>query len=457
MKKNLQSGQLLVIAAIFVAVFTTIIVSLVGYAGLQAKSHRQAVAREQAINIAEAGIEQAVWKFNNQQNYNGEIGNSYGNGVYNVTVTNLSGSSKIIKVDAYVPDAINPRAHRVAQVTLVSDTVNSTFNYGVQVGNGGFYMDNNSTVQGNVYSNSIIIGGSTDSKITGTAIAAGNSGTIESVEVDQNAIAHTLDSVSIGGNANAVNFISSTVGGNVVADVISSCIIGGNATYDTKSSCTIGGVQTTPNTETFSDPDYEDMPIPSSQIDTWEQEATAGGTLTSQSITDTRSLGPIKINGNLTVGVNATLNITGTIWVTGDILIDNRSNVRLDSSYGALSGVLMAGTEGSSVVGNIQIDQNAALGGSGFMGSYLLLLSQRNSVTLPAIDAANNSQTAILYAADGLVELRNLAKLKEVTAAKIHINENAEITYESGLANVNFTSGPGGGWSVLDNSWQLLQ
>ena len=63
----------------------------------------------------------------------------------------------------------------------------------------------------------------------------------------------------------------------------------------------------------------------------------------------------------------------------------------------------------------------------------------------------------ILYAADGVVEVSNNAALKEITANKIHLSNGASVTYESGLASPLFSSGPGGGWEIQDQSWQLLQ
>src|SRR5438105_3687533 len=112
-----QQGQILLLAMVFMAIVSTVVVSLVGYAGIQIKSHRQALNREQGVDIAEAGAELAIWKLNNQAGYTGESDTSYGNGTYTVTITNLSSSTKLIKVDSYVPNASNPTAHRIVQLT----------------------------------------------------------------------------------------------------------------------------------------------------------------------------------------------------------------------------------------------------------------------------------------------------------------------------------------------------
>src|SRR3989338_4171525 len=193
-----QKGQIIIIALIFMAVVLVLVSSLVGYACIQTSSHRQAVAKTQALSVAEAGIEAVVWKLNNQQGYNGEAGTIYGGGVYNVVITNLTGSLKLARVEAFVPDAVNPRAKRVLQATITIGSSNISFNYGVQVGSGGLKMDNNSTVNGNVYASGTIIGDNNGVRIAGTAISGGASGKIDEVDdIDADASAHFLEDLSV--------------------------------------------------------------------------------------------------------------------------------------------------------------------------------------------------------------------------------------------------------------------
>ena len=451
-----QSGQIILIALVFMAVVTTIVVSLVGYAGVQTKSHRQALGRVQGLSIAEAGAELAVWKLNNQSGYTGETNATYGNGVYTVTITNLSGSSKLVKVDSYVPNATNPTAHRSVQLTLNTGTTNVSFNYGVQIGAGGLQMDNNSSVVGNVYSNGQVLG-SSGAAISGTAFSAGSSGKIDSVTVSANANAHIVSNSTVGATVNAYSLTGSTVSGSVSVNSMSSCTIGGNAVYNTKTSCTVGGTSTTPNNNVPADPVTQNLPISQTQIDTWTADATAGGVVGDQSISGTVSLGPKKINGDLTINNNATLKVTGTLWVTGKISINNNGTIKLDSSYGSTSGVVIAGVSGSSSAGKIDLSNNAQVLGSGTAGSFMLVLSQRNNISEEAIDISNNVTGAIFYAGTGVIEVSNSAGAKELTAYKIHLNNNATVTYDSGLANAQFSSGPAGGWEVSRQTWQLLQ
>lgn len=455
-----QSGQILLLVLVFMVVVTSIVVSLVGYAGLQIRSHRQAVAREQGLHIAEAAAELAIWKLNNQAGYNGETSVAYANGTYNVAITNL-GNSKLIKVDSYVPSATNPTAHRVVQVTATSGTENIGFNYGVQVDAGGIKLDNNARINGNIYSNGNIIGDTSGVKIAGTAIVGGPTGKIDEIDdIDGDATAHFLEDVSVDGSTSSSSLLRGTVGGNVIADSIADCTIGGNATYDTKTNpCSIGGNQTTPNPTNFTDPQILALPISDEQIQAWKDEAEDGGVVSSQTISGPTSLGPKKINGDLTIDNGATLTMTGNIWVTGDISVDNNAKIILAASYGSLSGVII--NDGWS-----HFDNNGLFAGSGTAGSYLMFLntsacdgSSSSGCTHhnAAVDLHNNVGAAIMYVKNGLVNLHNSVNVKEITAYKIHMNNTAVVTYESGLANAQFSSGPTGGWQILAGSWQLLQ
>lgn len=149
--------------------------------------------------------------------------------------------------------------------------------------------------------------------------------------------------------------------------------------------------------------------------------------------------------------------MNGTIWVTGQITLSQNSTIKLSAGYGSLSGVVMAGTLGSSTAGYIDAQNGSFIFGSGTPGSYLMLLSQRNSSTDVAINVANTAAGAIFYAGYGVIDVSNIATAKELTAYKIHLNQNAVITYESGLADAQFSSGPGAGWSLSDGTWQLIQ
>ncbi|MBX4187759.1 MAG: hypothetical protein KW793_01325 [Candidatus Doudnabacteria bacterium] len=460
-KQNLirkySSGQVMILTIVFSAILLSLMAGLIGYWMTQIAHHRQSLARTKALNIAEAGVEMALWKLNNQPGYNGEVSTFYGEGEYNVTITELSSTTKLVRADAFVPNATSPRGKRSVQLTLVIGTTNVGFNYGVQVGDGGLEMANSSQVVGNVYSDGDIIG-TNSARIQGTAIAAGTS-IIDGMDVDNNAQAHTIrNNSSIMGNATVSVLQNSTVGGNLQADSISSCTVGGSAVYDTRTSCTIDGTATSPNPNAYFQAPVVPLPITEEQIDGWEDDAESGGSIGTQSFSSgSRSLGPVKINGDLILSNTAELIITGTIWVTGQLSILNQSILKLSPGYGGLSGMVLVGTDESPTEGFIDISNNTEILGSGTAGSYLMLLSQKEGFASTAIRNNNTGVAAILYAGEGTIELGNSAAMKEVTAGKLVVANTSTVTYETGLANTAFTSGPGGGWEVMDGTWQLVQ
>jgi len=73
-----------------------------------------------------------------------------------------------------------------------------------------------------------------------------------------------------------------------------------------------------------------------------------------------------------------------------------------------------------------------------------------------AIDVNNNTQGAIFYSSAGNINVNNNVALKEVIGYKLTLANNASVTYESGLSNVNFSTGPGGGWTLKRGSWVVV-
>ena len=158
-------------------------------------------------------------------------------------------------------------------------------------------------------------------------------------------------------------------------------------------------------------------------------------------------LGPKKIEGNLTVKNDAQLLITGALWVTGVIDIQNSAIVKLDpASYGSLSGKIVSD-------GVIILQNNSVSSGSGQAGSYLAYIS--TSPLKPAIVAKNNAKADIIFTSNGWVDIQNNTILREVTGYGIELENNAKISYEVGLQDASFSSGPGGSWKVT--GWQEIE
>jgi Tfp pilus assembly protein PilX len=417
--KNNQKGFALFYVTILVLaiiIASGINISVLTYN--QQKIFQNIVKSTQAYYAAEAGLEDALLRIENGMN----LSSPYNFNVGTASVTNnISDESANLKIITAEADSFG-RVRKI-KVNYQISTQNVSFYYGAQVGEGGMEMGNNSLVKGNIYSNGSVFGGGT---IEGTIIVANNGNRIEGLNVGQDAKAHSCDSCEIG------NDLTYVTGG-------------------TLSDCNVGGSILEQSEEIQS----KDLPILESQINEWKQEALTGGIIEGDYIISggtTEDLGPKKITGQLIIDNLAILNMTGTIWAVNGIRIDNGATVQMDTfSYGSLSGVLLTD-------GKVKIKPGTTLRGSGQLGSYLLVLSEDSeteSKVDPAIDVDNNADTAIFYATQGLIVLRNNILTKEVTGYKIYLDNNAEILYESGLRDASFSSGPGASWKVT--SWKEIE
>jgi len=96
--------------------------------------------------------------------------------------------------------------------------------------------------------------------------------------------------------------------------------------------------------------------------------------------------------------------------------------------------------------GTVSTSNSASFSGSGTTGSYMMMLT--TSTSSSAINIANSAGTVILVAPYGTISFSNTAGAKEAIAKTINMSNSATLTYESGLANINFSSGPSGSWEV---------
>lgn len=211
---------------------------------------------------------------------------------------------------------------------------------------------------------------------------------------------------------------------------------------------------------TLSDPLPQPFPVSDGNINTWKDEAEAGGIINGD-YTPTglaSSLGPRKISGNLLIPGNHTLTLTGTVWVTGNLTIANGAKVKLSASYGNSSGVLLTD-------GLIRPENNVEFYGSGAEGSYLLLLTTSdcpngagcggNKAVVLSNNVGLNSNQYIINAQKGTVWFSNNADVKSVIADRVHLSNNAYVHYDSGLADTNFSSGPSGGYTITE--WKEVE
>jgi|SRR3989344_1135845 len=405
---NQENGYVISIITIFVLIIMlSVALSMSSLIFYRQKISTNSVKSTQAYYASEAGIEDALMLLRDDPQMTSiSYDLNVGDVTTSVTIPSIISGSRVIISQG---NANNLR--RNIQTVYSLDSTGTSFHYGAQVGAGGLLMNNGSVIQGNVFSNGNITG----------------SGTIN-------------NNVIIAGNGNSIT--DTYVVGDVLAYSCLSSASVKNLTYVTggTKTCTVrpGGATSTQSNEIASQP----LPISQTQIDDWKAEALSGGTSGSVTVSGTQSLGPKQINGNLTLNNNATLKVTGTLYVTGTINLNNGSILKLETTYGSLSGVVISDNK-------ITLNNNSSTLGSGQSGSHLLMLSTNTDDA--AIKINNNSVGSIFYTSVGGIELNNNSQVKELTGYKIKLNNNAVISYETGLQNILFTDGPGGSWKVV--SW----
>ena len=98
--------------------------------------------------------------------------------------------------------------------------------------------------------------------------------------------------------------------------------------------------------------------------------------------------------------------------------------------------------DGIIEVNNIAVFQKAG------PDSYVMLVTTAAGND-DQFEVGNSADALIAYAPYGEVEITNSARLREIVGWRVEVKNSAEVTYESGLANVNFSSGPGGSWTIV--------
>ena len=408
-------------AAMLISVVFFLFISLAIISGLVAPSVREFKSANTNLNskksyvLAESGTEDAFYRILKGMTIGASETITLDSNFATTTITTTFGNRKLI---SSLGD-VNSLQRKVDLKLQTGD--GAVFKYGTQAGQGGFYFKNNSYIEGSLYSNGNIVG-ENGAYITGDAYVAGSTGSISNMRVGYGGT----------GDAHAHNITASTVTGTIYCQT--ALPSANNKACNTSKP----------------DPVEEPLPISDEDIAKWKTDASIGTPLGTTTISVPTTLGPKKINGNLTI--NDVLTIRDTIYVTGNIIISG--TVKLDSSYGSTSGIIIS--DGYITIGNGVIFQD-----SGTTGSYILLLSNSNcdeSMTDSpcnsnnAIDVSNNSAISIVNAQKGTVYFSNNASVKEAVGNKIMLKNNVHISYGSGLINVNFTSGPSGSW-VLD-SWE---
>ncbi len=405
---SFKTGQALLIATvIFLVISLTVIFGLIGPVVKQLKISRQLLVTRQSFFLAEAGVEDVTYRLITGQPVGTEETLSLAGSVTTTLTTDTQDGKQIIST-ADVKEAVR----KIRSELVLGEGM--AFYYGVQVGTGGFLFSNNAGVNGNIVSNASVLGAN-GAFVTGSVSAVG-----------------TINNLRIGtgttGDALAATVTNSTVSGRLFCETGS----GNNQICD----------------DSLEPPQVQPYPINDSQINNWKDAALAGGTFSgNKNLTGTANvLGPLKIQGDLTLSNNAKLTVQGTLWVTGSINLANNAQVVLDPGYGTSDGIIIV--DGTTTLGN-----GSYFTGSGQTGSFVMLLSL--NTTEQAVELSNNTGSVLIYAPYGTVEVSNNANLQQVTAKTLYLSNGAIISYQQGIINAVFSSGPSGGYDIL--SWEEIE
>lgn len=310
---------------------------------------------------------------------------------------------------------------------MISYGSGGSFYYGVQVGDGGLWMYNSSIVEGNIHSGGPIKG--EGNYIHGDALSAGPTGLIENIHATSSAYAHTIKDSIVDKDAFFTEIINTTVGGTQYP----------NSPDQTSTS----------------------LPIADSQIDEWELDAEAGGTVACDEgeyeIDSDMTIGPKKIPCDLVISGNPTVTINGALWAVGNIHVLNNPIIKISPAYSDVTIPIIADNPSDRLNSSrVILDNNTEFQGSG-NNSYLLLIARNESASqggaVDAITMANSvNGEIILYCPHGNVTMDNYVDLREVTSYKLTLRNSAKVIYKTGLANVLFTSGPSGGFAL--DAWK---
>jgi len=423
-RKKYNGGAAMLVAVIFfLFASATIVLGITEPILKQARIATDLVRSKESYFIAESALEDVFYRLSNNKQVSSSETLNMDAGTVTSSVTNTTNGKQIIATAN-----VNNKIRRMRADVILG--VGASFNYGVQSGQGGFVLENSATLTGNIYSNGSIIGAG--NTIHGDVVSAGVSGLINNIHATGTAYAHTIQNSDIDADAY----------------------------YVVKTSTAVGGTSY-PNSP---DQPLSGMPISDEHISELEADALAGGVLSSPcpyKISSNRTLGPVKITCSLEITGSPTITLGGPVWVTGNITIQNSAILRVSSDLGNSSAAIIADNPNNRTTSSqIDLKNSSQFFGSGLPGSFIFLVSQNNSAELgggeDAISMDNSSSgSVILYAPHGLINIQNSAVLKEVTGYKIKAKNSANIIYDTGLMSTLFTSGPGGGYEVIE--WKEIQ
>lgn len=420
-----QGGQAALTAVIILLGISLAIVG--GFASLalgQEHLEQTRAQSEQGFFASEAAQEDVLYRLNTGRAVSDEEVLTLAGAQATTTITDTQDGKRIV-----AQGGKNSHIRRVQTDITISDEVR--FNYGVQIGDGGLEMRNQSSISGNVYSNGPVTG--QGNIVGGSVISAGENGLVDDIHATSSVYAHTVQNAFVEQDAYYQQISNTTVLGSEFPG--------------------------------SSDQPTSTLSIPDSLVEEWKQAAEDGGTLAcsdddEHEVEDDTTLGPVKIPCDLEISGSPTVTLAGPVWVLGDIDITNNAIVRVADSIGAKSVPVIA-DDPNATDELIRSRNKTSFAGSGDENSHVLLLSQNSEAesggggSAIEIDNQSDAGNLLVYAGHGRIVIKNQTVLREVTAYAVRTQNSAEVIYKTGLSNVLFESGPGGGYDIV--GWKEVE
>lgn len=223
-------------------------------------------------------------------------------------------------------------------------------------------------------------------------------------------------------------------------------ISGGNNSVITGDALAVGTItNVTVNGQRLTGQPIEPLPIFDQNF--WRAKAQEGGTIAGPyTPANGESIGPVYINGNLTFETNRTVVISGPVYVSGQITFRSGATVQIANTLGQSGAMLI--TEQKLVIGN------SWNGVANDQGGYLLVVTTSSADDAVSISNNLSGGLAPFYAPNGGIIVGNNLNAVALTARKLTTGNNLVLTYDEGLANATFTTGPGGAWVFQKGTYQ---
>lgn len=193
------------------------------------------------------------------------------------------------------------------------------------------------------------------------------------------------------------------------------------------------------------------QPFPTFDEQYWKDQANKNNDpqIGNLELSGTKTLGPRKIQGNLTLKSNTNLTLNGPIWVTGNLQVDSGSQLFINSAFASSGTVVL-------VEGSIDLDSNTKVWPTNSSPKgYILFVSTKGTGAGNAIQLDSNVTGGVYFAPNGDADLDSSVNIVAITAQGLHLDSNAELNYDLGLASANFSAGPGGGWEISPGTYKI--